>query len=278
MPEENAVISFDYSAPIGSTAASSRTILPVPTGVRDVEVQVTGAERGRSGWEMLWQRPEPPVLRGATSATLTVGPAAPAAPPAGGSGEPSDEEVLRAIQAGDHAALATLYDRHGRSCFAVAYRVLEDGAAAEDAVQEAFLAVWRQAGSFRPERGAVRTWLLAITRNAAVDRRRGRHARPLGDVPLADVEGRLATDENEVFEVVDASLLQERIRAALVALPIEQRQAIELGFFHGLTHQEIAARTGLPLGTVKGRMRLGLNKLRSLLADVAPAAFASTEG
>jgi RNA polymerase sigma-70 factor (ECF subfamily) len=274
------VISFDYPAPIDTTLVAGRPARPAPRGLRAVEIQASGSGGGRPTWAVVWQRPTPPALRVASAPAAVAAPTSTIRPPAGDAAsaapasEPADEELLRAVQAGDHAALATLYDRHGRPCFAVAYRVLEDGATAEDAVQEAFLAVWRQAGSFRPERGAVRTWLLAIVRNAAVDRRRGRHARPLGDVPLADVDSRLTTGEDDTFELVESSLLQERVRGALTALPAEQRQAIELGFFHGLTHQEIAERTGLPLGTVKGRMRLGLRKLRSLLIDLGSAAVA----
>jgi RNA polymerase sigma-70 factor (ECF subfamily) len=232
----------------------------------------------RPAWAVLYRRPRPEAVRPATieaEPTSAVARSAVAEAPASDPLAPTDEDLLRAVQDGEAEALAALYDRYGRRCFAVAYRVLDDGAAAEDAVQEAFLAVWRQAGSFRPERGAVRTWLLAITRNAAVDRRRGRHARPLGDVPLDEVEARLTTDADDTFEVAAATLLQERVQAALADLPAEQRQAIDLAFFQGLTHQEIAERTGLPLGTVKGRLRLGLRKLRVLLAPAAAGTFAS---
>ncbi len=185
-------------------------------------------------------------------------------PPAG---DPrSDEELLAAIQSRSDAALAELYDRYGRMAFSVAYRILGERGVAEDVVQEAFLAVWRRAAAYSPERGAARSWLMAIVHNLSVDRRRGRYRHEQTDVQLDDVEFRLATDSEDVFGSVASTIEAEQIRAALLGLPIEQRQAIELAFFMGLSHQEIATQTGMPLGTVKGRMRLGLRKMRSALA------------
>ena len=182
----------------------------------------------------------------------------------------TDEALLAAIGRGDPDALGRLYDRYGRLAIAVAYRVLGDRNTAEDTVQDAFLAVWRRVDSFDPRRGSARGWLLTIVRNAAVDRRRGRHARALQDTPLDDVTFRLATDGEETFAAVAASVEAERVRDALALLPSEQREAIELAYFGGLTHQEIAERTGAALGTVKGRMRLGLHKLRVALSDILP--------
>jgi RNA polymerase sigma-70 factor (ECF subfamily) len=184
--------------------------------------------------------------------------------------ECTDEMLLAAIGRGDADALGLLYDRYHRLAIAVAYRVLGDPTATEDTVQDAFLSVWRRVDSFDPLRGSARGWLLTIVRNAAVDRRRGRHARALQDAPLDDVTFRLATDGEETFAVVAASVEAERVRGALALLPAEQREAIELAYFGGLTHQEIAERTGAALGTVKGRMRLGLHKLRAALADMLP--------
>ena len=185
----------------------------------------------------------------------------------------SDEAVLLAIQRRDDAALAELYDRYGRLAFGLAYRVVGERGGAEDVVQEAFLSVWRHAARYRPERGGARSWLLAIVHNAAIDRRRGRFKRELSDVELDSVAFALETDAEDTFVVVAAGIRAEQVREALTALPLEQRQAIELAYFGGLTHQEIAERTGTPLGTVKSRMRLGLLKLRTLLADAddAPA-------
>jgi RNA polymerase sigma-70 factor (ECF subfamily) len=185
-------------------------------------------------------------------------------------GEGSDEMLLAAIGRGDPNALGLLYDRYNRLSIAVAYRVLGDRNAAEDTVQDAFLSVWRRVDSFDSDRGSARGWLLTIVRNAAVDRRRGRHARALQDAPLDDVTFRLATDGEETFAAVAASVEASRVRDALALLPSEQREAIEMAYFGGLTHQEIADRTGTALGTVKGRMRLGLHKLRAALADMLP--------
>jgi RNA polymerase sigma factor (sigma-70 family) len=185
-------------------------------------------------------------------------------------GEQSDESLMAAIGSGDTEALGKLYDRYNRLAIAVASRVLGDHNAVEDTVQDAFLSVWRRVDSFDPGRGSARGWLLTIVRNAAVDRRRGRHARALQDSPLDDVSFRLATDGEETFAMVAASVEATRVRDALTLLPSEQREAIELAYFGGLTHQEIAERTGAALGTVKGRMRLGLHKLRAALSDILP--------
>ena len=189
----------------------------------------------------------------------------------GGSAEPGDEALLAAIAARRQSdALGQLYDRYNRLAIAVAYRVLGELGAAEDTVQDAFLAVWRRVDSFDPARGTVRSWLLTIVRNGAIDRRRGRHARALQDSALDDHAFHLATDGEETFETVASAVEAEAVRDALAALPPEQREAIELAYFGGLTHQEIAERTGAPLGTIKGRMRLGLHKLRAGLGDLFP--------
>jgi RNA polymerase sigma-70 factor (ECF subfamily) len=192
--------------------------------------------------------------------------------------EAADEVLLARIANGDSLALGELYDRYARLAIGVAYRVLGEHGASEDVVQEAFLAVWRRVDSFDASRGTVRSWLLTIVRNGAVDRRRGRHARALQDAALDDVAFRLATPDEETFDTVAASVEAERIREALMMLPPDQREAIELAYFGGLTHQEIAERTGAPLGTVKGRMRLGLHKLRNSLGDLLPPAGASERG
>jgi RNA polymerase sigma-70 factor (ECF subfamily) len=192
--------------------------------------------------------------------------------------DPSDEALLTRISRGDSDALGVLYDRYARVAIAIAYRVLGEHGAAEDVVQEAFLAVWRRVDSFDPSRGSVRSWLLTIIRNGAIDRRRGRHARALQDTALDDVAFRLTTGDEETFDTVASSVEAERVREALSTLPPEQREAIELAYFGGLTHQEIAQRTGAPLGTIKGRMRLGLHKLRGSLGDLLPPDSPSTSG
>jgi RNA polymerase sigma-70 factor (ECF subfamily) len=185
--------------------------------------------------------------------------------------ERDDEDVLASVQGRDDGALAELYDRYGRLAFGLAYRILGERGVAEDVVQEAFLAVWRRAGSYRAERGSVRAWLMSIVHNAAIDRRRGRFKREQSDVALDDLAFMLESDAEETFATVAEGIVAEQVRRALAGLPDEQRQAIELAYFGGLTQQEIAARTGTPLGTVKSRLRLGLHKLRGLLQDAVAA-------
>jgi RNA polymerase sigma-70 factor, ECF subfamily len=178
----------------------------------------------------------------------------------------TDEELIADLGRGDAAALGLLYDRYRRLAMAVAYRILDDATAAEDCLQDAFLQVWRNHGSFHPERGSVKSWLLTIVRNAAIDRHRGREGRARQDRPIDEVDYLLG-ENDDPFAQAAASMQAEQIQAAIRELPEEQRDAITLAFFHGLTHQEIAERMGVPLGTVKGRMRLGLKKMRQQLLD-----------
>ncbi|MEZ4505288.1 MAG: sigma-70 family RNA polymerase sigma factor [Thermomicrobiales bacterium] len=179
---------------------------------------------------------------------------------------PTDEALIAALGAGDADALGQLYDRYRRVAMAVAYRILDDTAASEDCLQDAFLQVWRNHASFHPERGSVKSWLLTIVRNAAIDRHRGREGRARQNRPLEEVDYLLGDNDDPHEQAVEA-LQAEQIQAAVMGLPDEQREAITLAFFNGLTHQEIAERTGVPLGTVKGRMRLGLKKLRQQLTE-----------
>jgi RNA polymerase sigma-70 factor (ECF subfamily) len=184
-------------------------------------------------------------------------------------GPPSwdDDALMAAIQAGDDAALATFYDRYGRHAFGLAYRMLGERGMAEDVVQESFLNVWRRAGRFELGRGSARSWLMSIVHNLAIDRRRGRQRRVWSDVALDDVETTLETDEDDAFAVVAQSIEAERVQTVLQELPEEQRQAIVLAYFAGLTHHEIAVQTETPLGTIKSRMRLGLRRMRTLLGE-----------
>lgn len=173
--------------------------------------------------------------------------------------EPGDDDLIDAIGRRDAAALIDLYDRYGRLAFALAYRVLDDAPTAEEVVQDAFLLVWRRATTFDAARGSgVRAWLLTIVHHRAIDARRrlGRHREA---VALEAVEERLAVPD--LWGEVARGLERDEVRAAVEALPEEQRRAIEFAYFEGLTHREIAERTGTPLGTVKGRLRLGLRKL-----------------
>lgn len=178
-----------------------------------------------------------------------------------------DDALLAAIQESDERGLAALYDRYGRLAFGLAYRMLGERGAAEDVVQEAFINVWRRAVSFQLGRGSARSWLMSIVHNLAIDRRRGRQRRAWTDVTLDDVDGTLEIEEDDAFAVVAQSIDAARIQTALQALPEEQRQAIVLAYFMGLTHQEIASETGIPLGTIKSRMRLGLRRMRTTLDD-----------
>jgi RNA polymerase sigma-70 factor, ECF subfamily len=184
------------------------------------------------------------------------------APPA------EDDALLIAIQERNDAALGELYDRYGRLALGVAYRILGERGVAEDVVQEAFLNVWRKATGYQPGRGSVRTWLLTIVHNLAIDRRRGRYRREMTDVQIDEVEYALGTDDGDLFSTVTGAIEADQVRQAIANLPPDQRQPIVLAYFAGLTHQEIAEQTGTPLGTVKSRMRLGLQKLRSALAQL----------
>jgi RNA polymerase sigma-70 factor (ECF subfamily) len=179
--------------------------------------------------------------------------------------DPGDDDLVVAIAGGDHPALLVLYDRYGRIAYGLAYRILQEAGAAEEAVQDAYLRVWHRAATFDTARGRVRPWLLTIVHHCAIDllRRRGGTA-PAAASLDALIERHSAADTWSAEALRDE---QERVRTAVASLPLAQRQAIELAFFEGLTHREIADRDGLPLGTVKGRMRLGLQRLAQLLAD-----------
>jgi RNA polymerase sigma-70 factor (ECF subfamily) len=180
-----------------------------------------------------------------------------------------DNELIAAVARGDHPALLALYDRHGRVAYGLAYRVLGEAGAAEEAVQDAFLRVWRRAATFDASRGAVRAWLLTIVHHCAIDLLRRRASAPPIVAGLDEIVERRAVPDawSEVAERLD----REKVRTAVATLPGEQRRAIEMAYFDGLTHREIAERDGLPLGTVKGRLRLGLRRLHGLLAETAPA-------
>lgn len=184
--------------------------------------------------------------------------------------ECTDTELLEGVARGDEASLAALYDRYHLLSFSLALRVVNDRGRAEDVVQDAFLSVWRKAGSYVSGRGSVKTWLTSIVRNRAIDLVRARRESDADDeaVLLA-----LRDPRPGVVEEVTASLDRETIRTAIHELPLEQRQAIAMAYFEGLSHCEISDATGLPLGTVKSRIRLGMHRLKGLLleAGVMPA-------
>lgn len=175
----------------------------------------------------------------------------------------SDGDLLHRITLREPEGVAQLYDRYGGIAFALAYRILDDRGAAEDAVQEAFLNVWRRAHTYDAKRGTARTWLLTVVHHQTIShlravRSRGGAAADIDAIPsLAGTEDIAAT--------VERGMEGERVRTALADLPPDQRQVVTLAYFGGLTHREIADRVALPLGTVKGRMRLGLEKLRTSL-------------
>jgi RNA polymerase sigma-70 factor (ECF subfamily) len=178
----------------------------------------------------------------------------------------SDDALLDAIRRRDEGAIAALYDRYGRLAFGLAYRVVGERNAAEDVVQEAFLSIWRRATSFETTRGSVRTWVLSIVHHRAIDRLRGTSGRTRQDAPIDDFERILAIDDpwREVSQVIQRETLQK----AIATLPDAQRQAVEMAYFDGFTQQEIATKMDVPVGTVKGRLRLAMQRLRALLAGI----------
>jgi RNA polymerase sigma factor (sigma-70 family) len=175
----------------------------------------------------------------------------------------SDEAVVALVARSEDSALAELYDRFGRVAYGVALRILRDEKLAEDAVQEGFLAAWRSAERFMPERGKASTWLLTLVHRRAVDlvrREDRRRAEALGD----DVEPAPSDSAED-----DAWLRfeRERVQAALSQLPDQQREALELAYYGGFSQSELAERLGQPVGTIKSRMFTGLARLRELLAE-----------
>lgn len=175
---------------------------------------------------------------------------------------PTDAELLAGIARHDETSLATLYDRYHRLAFSLALRVVNDRGRAEDVVQDAFLSVWRKAGSFTEGRGSAKTWLTSIVRNRAIDLVRARRESDADDeAVLLSIRDRSPS----VLEQVTASLDREAVRAAIAGLPSEQRSAIAMAYFEGLSHSEIAEASGLPLGTVKSRIRLGMARLKDAL-------------
>ncbi|MDP9412014.1 MAG: sigma-70 family RNA polymerase sigma factor [Actinomycetota bacterium] len=172
----------------------------------------------------------------------------------------ADEDLMPLVEAGDAEAFAALYDRHSRAAFSLAYRMMGERQAAEDLTQEAFIKVWRGAASYRVGRGSVRTWILSIVHNRGIDQLRSRASRRRTQ---DKVEASAPTSEpSEAFAETWRNSQREQVREALNTLPQEQLEILELAYFSGYTHVEIAERLDLPLGTVKGRMRLGLQKIR----------------
>lgn len=174
-----------------------------------------------------------------------------------------DADIAAAVGRGADDALGALYDRFHRQCYAFALRILGSEPDAEEAVQETFVRAWRRAASYDRDRASVITWLLAITRNLCVDELRRRRRRwP----EVHDLEGAQERPDPTRTDVeAERAILAEQVREALQALPGEQRSAIELVYFHGLTSQEVGQLLGVPSPTVRSRLRLGLRKLGSVL-------------
>ena len=180
----------------------------------------------------------------------------------------SDEALVALAARSEQSALAELYDRYGRTAYGLALRVLRDQALAEDAVQEAFLTIWRTASRFMPERGKASTWILTLVHRRAVDAVRREQRRRADSLELA-AEPAVEGAEEDAF----LRLQRERVQSMLRQLPDAQREALELAYYGGFSQSELAERLGQPLGTIKSRMFGGLSRMRELLG--APGTEAS---
>lgn len=180
-----------------------------------------------------------------------------------------DASLAQRIRSGDREALGDLYDRYASVALATALRVVSDRQRAEDVVHDAFLAVWRKIDRFDPARGTLRAWLLTVVRNRAIDRIRADRVGP--DIDELDEQSLLSSGPNPTWDEAIQRLSAGRLRAAVDALPAEQRTAIELAYFGGRTYREIAVLTGVPQGTANGRLRLALARLRDTLAGTEAA-------
>jgi RNA polymerase sigma-70 factor (ECF subfamily) len=174
------------------------------------------------------------------------------------SGDVDDAALLTSIQSGDQDAMARFFRRYASMVYSVAVRVLKDSGDAEDVVQEIFVQVWKNPGAFVSGRGSLGGWLMVVARNRAIDMLRRRR-------PSDPVELFALPSSTNLANEAERSALMEKIRIAMVALPAEQLKSVELAFFEGLSHSEIAQKTGDPLGTVKTRIRLALLSLRKVL-------------
>ncbi len=181
-----------------------------------------------------------------------------------------DVALMQRIAGGEEAALGELYDRYGRLVMSVALAVAGDRATAEEVTFDVFLSAWLHAGNYDPALSKVSTWLTRLARNRAIDRLRREAVRPAGHSVAFNDAAPIFRTPGDVDAAVDRSLTRQRVRAAVASLPDEQRQALALAFFQGYTHSEIAGLLDQSLGTVKGRIRGGMIRLRQLLeADPA---------
>jgi len=179
----------------------------------------------------------------------------------------ADEELMPLIGEKNPDAFEVFYDRHGGVAYSLAYRIVGERGAAEDVTQEAFISIWRSGARYDAARGSVRTWMLGIVRNRAIDALRSK----TGKAPKLDFDDDSILEHRPAAEQTESEALQretaQEVRGALGELPGEQAKVIQLAYFGGFSHSEIAGMLGVPLGTVKGRMRLGLEKIRGELAE-----------
>jgi RNA polymerase sigma-70 factor, ECF subfamily len=179
----------------------------------------------------------------------------------------ADEDLMPLVERKDPRAFEIVYDRHGGAAFSLAYRMVGNRSAAEDITQEAFLSLWRSGARYDRARGSVRTWLLGIVRNRAIDLLR----REVMQAPALSFDDEIADKRPSSSVATDVEALRRdaarQVRGVLNELPGDQVRVIELAYFGGLTHSQIANMLGMPLGTVKGRMRLGMEKIRARLAE-----------
>ena len=179
----------------------------------------------------------------------------------------ADEDLMPLVERKDPAAFEIVYDRHGGAAYSLAYRIVGDRQVAEEVTQEAFLSVWRSGARFDRARGSVRTWLLGVVRNRAIDVLR----REAGRLSTVSLDLDTVPEQRSRFEPTDAEALRREasreVRGALAHLPEDQLKVVQLAYFGGLSHTEIAEVLGMPLGTVKGRMRLAMEKMRATLAE-----------
>ena len=185
-----------------------------------------------------------------------------AARPGSATHEDTDQELMQRLCARELLALELLHDRHMAAALGLACGVLRDRSYAEDVVQDAFLIVWQKPDRYDPSRGSVRSWLLAIVYHRSIDKIRRLRTAGFHVELTPNIVDRSQADP---AALAVATIERERVRGALEQLPIEQRQATELSYLHGRTHAEIAAQLNCPLGTVKGRIRIGMDKLRAMI-------------
>jgi len=183
-----------------------------------------------------------------------------------------DAELVRGVAAGDRQALARLYDRYASHLLALGQRILGERREAEDLLHDVFLEVWRQAGAYDAERGSVRAWMLMRMRSRALDRRKA-----AGFARVVSIEERRVPEPSQSGEDPQLAPDREAVRRALSALPTEQRQVLELGYFEGLSSSEIAERIAAPIGTVKSRVAAALAKLRACMQEVGASKVGEPE-